>query len=401
MTDTYRAAEHPPGAGGRASGRAATGVRPALPPVVEPALMHFDTPLELSCGRTLPAFDLSYETYGQLAPDGGNAVLVCHSLTKGAHAAGRRTPQDRHPGWWDAAIGPGRMLDTDRYFVICSDVLAGAGASTGPASTDPATGRRYAGDFPVVTIEDMVNAQFRLVERLGVTRLHAVVGGCFGGQQALQWAVSHPDAVRNAVVIGTGPDTSAHTVAIFSVMRHLIRSDPRFADGDYYDGPGPVQGLAGALVAAVPVWMSREAMGQRFARRTVTGRQRRYTLGPEFAVEAFLDQIAHRQHADIDPNALLHLMRAEEYFDLPGQYGGLEAALRPVRARTLFVSYGSDWRYPPEETDALHQVLRRQGKPSRHTVLDSALGHGAFLYEVDALAREVTPFLAAAPGEGR
>ncbi|WP_406169763.1 homoserine O-acetyltransferase [Streptomyces sp. NBC_00996] len=389
MTAVSPAAQRPSGAVGSPTS-----------PVVEAQRLHFDTPLELSCGRTLPAFDISFETYGQLAPDGGNAILVCHSLTKGAHAAGRRTPQDPHPGWWDAAIGPGRMLDTDRYFVISSDVLAG-GDSTGPASADPATGRPYAATFPVVTIEDMVNAQHRLVERLGITRLHTVIGGCFGGQQALQWAISHPDAVRNTVIIGTGPDTSAHTIAIFSVMRHLIRSDPHFNDGDYYAGPGPRLGLGGALVAAVPVWMSRDAMGQRFARRTITGQRRQYTLRPEFEVEAFLDRIANQQRPAIDPNSLLHLMRAEEYFDLPGQYGSLQTALLPVQARTLFVSYGSDWRYPPEEAESMHQTLLRQGTPSRHAILDSALGHGGFLYEVGTLAQEVTPFLAEAEGNDR
>ncbi|MET7775721.1 homoserine O-acetyltransferase [Streptomyces mirabilis] len=362
-------------------------------PLVRATNTRFDTPLELTSGRVLPGFGLSYETYGRLDQDGANAVLVCHSLTKGAHAAGRRTAKDARPGWWDAAIGPGRMLDTDRYFVICSDVLAG-GESTGPASTDPATGRPYGAAFPVVTIEDMVNAQRRLMERLGVVQLHAVIGGCFGGQQALQWAISHPDAVRSAVVIGTGPDTSAHTIAIFSVLRHLIRSDPHFNDGDYYAGPRPVRGLASALVAAVPLWMSRDAMGQRFARRTVGGQSPRYTLRAEFAVEAFLDNIANQPRPAIDPNALLYLMRAEEYFDLPGRYGSLGTALKPVTARTLFVSYRSDWRYPPEETDLMHQVLLRQGTSSRHAVLDSALGHGGFLYEVEALAHEVTPFLA-------
>ncbi|MEV3860029.1 homoserine O-acetyltransferase [Streptomyces sp. NPDC050095] len=392
MTSTPQAPERPTGAASSVDGGPSA--------LVEARRLHFDIPLELSSGRSLPAYDISFETYGELAPDGNNAVLVCHSLTKGAHAAGRRTPHDPAPGWWDEAIGPGRMLDTDRYFVICSDVLGG-GESTSPAATDPSTGRPYAATFPVVTIEDMVNAQHRLMERLGIQKVLAVIGGCFGGQQALQWAISHPDAVRSAVVIGTGAHTSAHTIAIFSVMRHLIRSDPHFRHGDYYDGPGPARGLAAALVAAVPVWMSREMMGQRFARRTLTRRQRQYTLRPEFEVEAFLDRIARQPKSAIDPNALLHLMRAEEYFDLPGQYGSLEAALRPVTARTMFVSYASDWRYPPEETDTMHQTLLQQGTPSHHVILDSALGHGGFIYEVDSLAQEVVPFLSEAEGEAR
>ena len=227
--------------------------------VAPPHTLHVAEPLALECGRVLPGRTVSFEAYGTLAPARDNAILVCHSLTKGAHAAGRHAPGDPPAGWWDAAIGPGRLLDTDRYFVICADTLA-AGRSTGQASPDPATGRPYGPRFPVVTVPDMVNAHRQLLARLGIERLHAVIGGCFGGQQAIEWAIRHPDQVGRAVVITTTPATSAHSIAIFTVMRRLIRADPAWRGGDYYGESFPAAGLGAAIAAAVPLWMSPEAM---------------------------------------------------------------------------------------------------------------------------------------------
>jgi homoserine O-acetyltransferase len=357
-----------------------------------PHTVVVDEPLPLDCGRSLPRYALNFETYGTLAADRGNVVLVCHSLTKDAHAAGRRAPQDSRPGWWHGAIGPGKMLDTNRYFVMCADTFA-AGRSTGPASEDPLTGRPYGLRFPVVTVRDMVAAQRRLMQVLGIERLHAVIGGCFGGQQALQWAIRYPDMVGSAVVITTTPATSAHTIAIFSVMRRLIRADPAWNNGDYYGSSYPADGLSSALAVAVPLWMSREAMEGRFGRGTVPGKGYGYTLDAEFGVEAFIGQVGGGARHELDPNGLMYLMRAVEYFDLEREYGGLDAALRGISARTLFVSYRRDWRYPAAETERMHRALLAAGGDSRHTVLDSGLGHGAFLFDVPGLAREVTGFI--------
>ena len=236
--------------------------------------------------------------------------------------------------------------------MICADALA-AGGTTGPASTDPATGQPYGMRFPVITVRDMVRLQHRLVRRLGIERLHAVIGGCLGGQQAIEWAIGYPDMIARAVVITTTPATSAHTIAIFAVMRHLIRADPLWRDGDYYATAFPGNGLAAAVAAAVPLWMSREAMEQRFGRRTAAGDgSYGYTLGPEFAVESFLDALVDRNRQDprsrheLDPNGLMYLMRAVEYFDLEHAYGDLARAFKPVTARVMFVSYRRDWRYP-------------------------------------------------------
>ena len=370
--------------------------------VAPPHALRITEPLALDCGRVLPGHTVSFETYGTLAPARDNAILVCHSLTKGAHAAGRHAPGDPRTGWWDAAIGPGRMLDTDRYFVICADTLA-AGRSTGPASPDPATGKPYAMRFPVVTVRDMVNAQHQLVARLGIERLRAVIGGCFGGQQAIEWAIQHPDQVGSAVVITTTPATSAHSIAIFTVMRRLIRGDPAWNEGGYYGESFPAAGLGAAIAAAVPLWMSAEAMQARFARRPAgqLARRpagRRYTLDAEFEVESFIARLAAQAARQLDPNSLMYLTRAVEYFDLEGEYGSLEQALAPVSARMLFLSYRRDWRYPAAETDRMHQALLAAGGDSRHLVLDSPLGHGAFLFDVAGLAAAVADFVGQADG---
>jgi homoserine O-acetyltransferase/O-succinyltransferase len=373
---------------------------PAL--AAPPHTLAITEPLALDCGRVLPGHTVSFETYGTLAPARDNAILVCHSLTKGAHAAGRHAPGDQRPGWWDAAIGPGRMLDTDRYFVICADTLA-AGRSTGPASPDPATGTPYAMRFPVLTVRDMVNAQHQLLARLGIGRLRAVIGGCFGGQQAIQWAIQHPDQVGSAVVITTTPATSAHSIAIFTVMRRLIRGDPAWNGGDYYGESFPAAGLGAAIAAAVPLWMSAEAMDARFARRRAgqlarRSSVRRYTLDAEFEVESFIARLAAQAARQLDPNSLMYLTRAVEYFDLEAEYGGLEQALAPVSARVLFLSYRRDWRYPAAETDRMHQALLAAGSDSEHLVLDSPLGHGAFLFDVPGLAATVADFVGRADG---
>jgi homoserine O-acetyltransferase len=361
---------------------------PAL--VAPPHAVRIAEPLALDCGRVLPEHTVSFETYGTLAPARDNAILLCHSLTKGAHAAGRYAVGEPRPGWWDAAIGPGKLLDTGRYFVICAETLA-AGQSTGPASPDPATGQPYGTRFPVVTVRDMVNAQRQLLARLGIDRLHAVIGGCFGGQQAIEWAINHPDQVGNAVVITTTPATSAHSVAIFTVMRRLIRGDPAWNGGDYYGGSFPSAGLGAAIAAAVPLWMSPEALESRFGRRMAGSRG--YTLDAEFEVEAFIDRLAGQAHHQLDPNGLMYLTRAVEYFDLEDEYGSVEKALASVSARLMFLSYRRDWRYPSAETERMHQARLAAGGDSRHVVLDSGLGHGAFLFDVPGLAPAVGRFL--------
>ncbi len=340
----------------------------------------FDESLQLDSGRVIEKPVLAFETYGTLSPSRHNAILLCHPLTKGAHAGGGG-------GWWEPAIGPGRMFDTSRYFVICVSAIGGSGGSSGASSINPATGERYAMRFPVVTVADMARAQKRLLDHLGIARLHAVAGGCLGGQQALELAIREPDLCAHAIIIATTPATSAHTIAIFDVMQRLIRNDPDWRGGDYYDGTFPARGMGHALAAAVPLWMTRALMEERFGRRHV--RQLAYDFAPLFEVEMHLERIASQQERRLDPNALLYLMRAMQYFDLEQEFGSLDAALSCVSARTLFVSYDSDWRYPSSEVQRLHDALTGAGGDSRHVVLSSSQGHGAFLVDVDNCAAAV------------
>jgi homoserine O-acetyltransferase len=365
------------------------GMQPGVGALVQPRVAAFPDPLPLACGRTLPGWSIAYETYGALGRARDNAILVCHPLTADAHAAGRHGPADRRPGWWDAAIGPGRVLDTDRFLVVATAVVGGSGGSTGPASVNPQTGRPWGTDFPVLGVSDMVRAQRPLLDRLGVRRLHAVIGGCFGGQQALSWAIEFPDLVERAVVLATTPATSAHTIALFALLRRLVRADPAWRDGDYYGHGLPRQGLGAALAAAVPLWMNREAMERRFGRRRA-GDGQEWTLGPEFAVEQFLDDVAARGVERLDPNALLYLTRAEDYFDLAAEYGSLPAALTRIRARTLLVSFADDWRYPPAEVERLAAGIA----DARHVTAASPLGHDAIRYDVPSWAEPVRAFLA-------
>ena len=271
------------------------------------------------------------------------------------------------------------MIDTDRYFVICSDTLS-AGASTGPASPDPATGKPYGLNFSAADDQGHGGgAASGLVTELGIIeRLHAVVGGCFGGMQALEWIISFPGAVDRAVVITTTPSTSPHSIAIFAVMRHLIRADPAWNDGDYYGGERPAVGMGNAIAAALPLWMSPEAVADRFGRRTNGGALRGYGVLPEFEIEQFIERLAAQAVDGTDPNALMYLTRAVEYFDLEHDYGSLQRAFADVDARVQFVSSQGDWRYPAAETERMHQALLAHGVESRHTVLESDMGHGGF-----------------------
>jgi homoserine O-acetyltransferase len=364
------------------------GVRPGVASLVQPRVATFPAPLPLACGRALPGWSIAYETYGTLGRARDNAILVCHPLTADAHAAGRHAPDDARPGWWDAAIGPGRVLDTDRFLVVATAVIGGSGGSTGPASVNPETGLPWGTDFPVLTVSDMVRAQRPLLDRLGIRRLHAVIGGCFGGQQALSWAIQFPELVERAIVLATTPATSAHTIAVFAVLRHLVRADPAWRGGNYHGHGLPRRGLGAALAAAVPLWMNREAMERRFGRRRVAEGEQ-WTLDPEFAVELFLDDVAARGVERLDPNALLYLTRAEEYFDLAAEYGTLATALAPIRARTLLVSFAGDWRYPTEEVARLADGIAG----ARHVAVASPLGHDAIRYDVPSWAEAVRAFL--------
>ncbi|MBO6784987.1 MAG: homoserine O-acetyltransferase [Alphaproteobacteria bacterium] len=357
------------------------------------AIARFDRPLQLDSGQTLARIDVAYETYGKLNTARDNAVLALHGLTGTQHAAGDDAATGR-PGWWDAAIGPGRAIDTDRYFVVAPNALGSHGGSTSAASPDPETGRPYGSRFPVVTIGDSVESQARLADELGIERFHAVAGGCFGGFQAMEWMARHPARVGSAVVISATPRTSAHNTALWSVLRDAIRSDANWNGGDYYDGAPPDAGLGLAAKFGALFWMSREVFEAKFGLRRVAGEDPDYGFAPEFAVEAFLDGVGTNAAGRIDANSLMYLTRAIDYFDMSRGHARLADAFAGFHGPALLVSYTNDWRYPADDMQEIADALAANGTPCRHATLDSPAGHGGFLYDTERLSPLLSDFLA-------
>jgi homoserine O-acetyltransferase len=361
--------------------------------LTSPSYEDFDDPLLLDCGRVLASFRICYESYGTLAPDGGNAILLCHGMSADAHAMGGRESGTARPGWWDMAVGPGKMLDTDRYFVVCSNVIGGSGGSTGPSALDPLTGRPFGTCFPVVTIPDMVRAQMRLIDRLGISQLQAVIGGCFGGHQALQWGVAYGDRVRKIIAITVRAAASAYTLALWELVRATIRSDPAWLEGDYYTSTRPSTGIGLATALSLLQWMDADFMQVRYGREREFGAPPLFNLDPEFAVQKMMARVIEGGQVSLDPNSLLYLTKAADYFDLSAGCSSLAEALSDAGGEYLLVSYERDTRYPVAETERLAQALRRAGRSVSHVVLSNALSHGAYLYDLAGLDTEVRAFL--------
>ncbi|RKQ95819.1 homoserine O-acetyltransferase [Kushneria sinocarnis] len=348
--------------------------------LVTPDTAHFDTPLELACGRTLPSWELVYETYGELNAEHSNAVLVCHALSGHHHAAGYHHVDDRKPGWWDAHIGPGKAIDTRRFFVIVINNLGGCHGSTGPASVNPATGRLWGPEFPLMTVPDWVNSQAMLADRLGIERFAAVVGGSLGGMQVLQWALSYPDRIANAVVIAATPKLSAQNIAFNEVARQAIRSDPEFHDGWYAEhGVVPRHGLRLARMVGHITYLSEHAMGTKFGRDLRTDSPS-FGYDVEFEVESYLRYQGDTFSTRFDANTYLLMTKALDYFDPAGAHGNdLVAAMAPVRCPFLVVSFTSDWRFAPARSWELVDALLHAGKAVSYVNIDSPHGHDAFL----------------------
>jgi homoserine O-acetyltransferase len=350
-------------------------------------------PLPLACGKSLCNVAIAYEMYGRLDAACSNAILLCHGLTADQHAVSRETDNGTRPGWWDKAIGPGRALDTERYCIISTNALGSFGGSSSPASIDPASGRRYGMRFPFITIADMADAQARFADALGIERFHAAVGGCMGGFQVLEWMRRHPRRLSRAVVISATARTSTHNIALWEVMRAAIRSDPNWRGGDYYDGSRPEAGMALLAMFGALFWMDRATLAERFGLQTIGGRPLAYGFAPEFEIEAFLHRVGTNARNRLDANSLLYLTRAIDYFDLARGYPDLPAAFATVTSPALFVSYSGDWRYPSDEIDAMHRALLAAGGASQHVALDSAWGHGGFLFEPHRLQPLFREFL--------
>ncbi len=352
-------------------------------------------PLRLDSGALLTPVDIAYETYGTLAPDGENALLLCHALTMDQHVAGPN-PRTGKPGWWTRMVGPGRPIDTDRYFVICANVLGSCMGSSGPASLDPATGRPYAMAFPVITIRDMVRAQAMLLDHLGVARLAAVVGGSMGGMQALSWAATCPDRVRAAIVIASTARHSAQNIAFHEVGRQAVMADPHWNGGDYYGGEPPAAGLAVARMAAHITYLSEAGLTEKFGRRLQAREQKSFGFDADFQVESYLRHQGLSFTDRFDANSYLYITRAMDYFDLAEEHGGLLAhAFRGTGTRFCLVSFDTDWLYPTADSRSIVQALNAAGAPASFVELSSPYGHDAFLLESPELERLVGGFLRA------
>ena len=334
--------------------------------------------LTLQSGKELPGFQLAYEVYGEFDPN--RVILLCHALSGNAHAAGTG-------GWWQTMVGPGKALDTDRFCVICSNTLGGCNGSAGPSSVH-SDGRPWALRFPVVTVRDMVAAQLRLVEHLGIEKLQAVVGGCLGGAQALTWLQHYPQRVARAVAIGITDATSPHSLAFYEVLRQSLRLDPAYGDGDYYDDGIPTCGMGLNARVGMLFWMTPEVMQARYG-RSLLHSDYRYTLEPEFAIHEGMAALGRGLGRRFDPNTMIYLTRAMDYYDLARGHGTLTQALAHIDHPVQLVSYQSDWRYPPPKVENLCQNL----SGGRHAVLDSTFGHGSWLFETDTLQPVVRDFL--------
>jgi homoserine O-acetyltransferase len=350
-------------------------------------------PLQLDSGASLAPVTLAYETYGTLSPRGDNAILLQHALSGDAHAAGRHSLVDSKPGWWDDMVGPGRPFDTDRYYVICSNVIGGCRGSTGPGSIDPASGQPYGTRFPIVTIADMVRAQTRLIDRLGIRRLLAVAGGSMGGFQALEWAAAYPERVGGALLLATTARHSPQMIAWNAIGRRAIMSDPRWKGGHYYDGEQPVDGLAVARMIGHITYLSEESLERKFGRALQRGGGPTFTMEREFAIESYLEHQGEVFNSRFDANSYLYITKAMDYWDMPSVYGSLDAAMAHTRCPFLLLSFTSDWLYPTAESVALAESLARVGREVEHVELPSSAGHDAFLVDYEAQAPYVTSFL--------
>ncbi len=349
-------------------------------------------PMLLECGRTLGPITLAYETYGTLSADKSNAILILHALTGDAHVAGFHSENERKPGWWDTMVGPGKAFDTDKYFVICSNVIGGCKGSSGPSSTNPETGKPYGLSFPIVTIKDMVRAQKALVESLGIEQLCCVVGGSMGGMQVLQWAVSYPDAVRLAIPIATTARLSPQSIAFDAVGRQAIMMDPNWNNGDFYESQPPAGGLSIARMIGHITYLSDQSMHQKFGRDLVG--EQSYDFTTDFQVESYLNYKGTTFVERFDANSYLYITKAMDYFDLAQEgVGSLQRALAGVTASFLVISFTSDWLFPPYQSKEIVSALRRNNKDVSYAEIKSDYGHDAFLLEIDALSQLIVNFL--------
>ncbi len=363
--------------------------------ILQKTLFHtFDEPLPLDGGRTLTPYTLAYQTWGQLNADGSNAILVFHALSGDAHVSGRH--EEGRNGWWDLMVGPGLAFDTDRFFIVCANVIGGCKGSTGPMSTDPATGRPYGSNFPVLTLHDMVRAQRPLLKLLGIERLHTVVGGSMGGMLALAFAQLYPEMAERVIVMASAASNHAQGIAWNDIGRRAILNDPLWRGGHYYDSPDgpPKQGLAVARMIGHVTYISEGAMDTKFGRKLQNAEKESFSFDVDYAVESYLTYQGQIFHRRFDANSYLYITRAIDYFDFAARtHGDLAAAFAATQSRYLFLSYDADWLYTPARHEAMAQAARAAGRDAAHHCVNAPLGHDAFLVQKEPQTELVLQFL--------
>ncbi|MCL2829750.1 MAG: homoserine O-acetyltransferase [Betaproteobacteria bacterium] len=350
--------------------------------VVKPQKARFTTPLSLKSGAVLPAFELVFETYGELNASGSNAVLVCHALAGNHHVAGLSADAPQQAGWWDNLVGPGKPLDTNQFFVVGVNNLGGCYGSTGPVSINPETGKPYGADFPLLTVDDWVAAQARLADHLGIDCWAAVIGGSLGGMQALEWTLQFPDRIRHALVIASAPQLSAQNIAFNEVARQAILSDPDFHSGHYYEhGTVPARGLRLARMIGHITYLSNDQMGEKFGRQLKHG-ARSFSYGADFEIESYLRYQGDKFATSFDANTYLLTTRALDYFDPAHAYGGdLQAALARAKADFFVASFSTDWRFSPGRSREIVYALLHNRRNVSYAEIDCASGHDSFLLD--------------------
>lgn len=350
--------------------------------IVTPQKWSFDSPLTLQNGCVLPRFELMIETYGTLNADKSNAVLICHALSGNHHVAGYHSKNDKHPGWWDNMIGPGKPVDTNRFFVVGLNNLGGCHGSTGPLSINPDTGKAYGADFPMVTVKDWVESQSMLADRFGIDKWAAIMGGSLGGMQALQWAIDKPQRLRHALIIASAPRLSTQNIAFNDVARQAILTDPDFCQGQYTQQQKiPRRGLRIARMMGHITYLAEDGLGKKFGRQ-MRQPNYQYDYNVEFEVESYLRYQGDKFAEVFDANSYLLMTKALDYFDPARDYdGNLVAAVSAIQARILIASFSSDWRFSPRRSQELLDALVAANKPVQYIALKSAHGHDAFLME--------------------
>lgn len=363
--------------------------------LVEPVDFRYPETFIFESGQSIPEFTLRYETYGRLNPQKDNVIVISHALTGDHHCAGIHSLKDRKPGWWNHMIGPGKPIDTNRYFVLCANCIGGCQGSTGPKSINPETGEPYNLTFPFVTIRDMVRTQKLLLDSLDIPQLFAVIGGSMGGMHVLQWAIEYPDFVKRIIPMATTWRQNSQAMAFDEVGRQAIMQDPEWKAGNYEPNKGPNVGLAIARMMAHITYLSDKGMNRKFGRRRQAGRDSKYTFDIEFEVESYLRYQGESFTNRFDANTYLYFTRALGYFDLASSYGSLDAAVANMKCRALIVGFTSDWLFPPEQNREIALAMLRQSKDAAYLQIDMDLGHDSFLVDSPELFQLITDFLSA------